>query len=121
MSGDLCTETGVTHKSRRSYFSPDGRASMCVCVRDVIFCPIPIGFLRVFVVVILFTVPSAARRVSRWSVGRGKKPSNNSAPPERFETQGSTKIQNKMIKYAAHRNSYMSSCRSCPRAHKQYT
>lgn len=50
MSRDLCTETGghinrIVHIFRRG---------------GVIFCPIPIGFLRVFIIIILFTVPSTA-------------------------------------------------------------
>lgn len=98
MSGDLCTETGVTHKSRRSYFSPDGRVCVCVCVWCYFLFNSHRFFARFRCCNIIYSPGRGAPCFP--SVSRGKKPSNNSAPPERFETQGSTKIQNKMIKYA---------------------
>lgn len=77
VSWDLCTETG-------------GHINRIVHIfrRGVIFCPIPIGFLRVFIIIILFTVSGTA--LFFWS-------KNNSAPLEWFKTLGSTKIQNKII------------------------
>lgn len=100
MSRDLCTETGwhinrIVHIFRRG---------------GVIFCPIPIGFLRVFIIIILFTVPSTA-------LFFGQK--NNSALLEWFKTLGSIKIQNNKIYYAYNIEIHIRHPVDCPHAQQR--
>jgi len=97
MSRDLCTETG-------------GHINLIVHIFHrgvVIFCPIPIGFLRVFIIIILFTVPGTA-------LFFGQK--NNSALLEWFKTLGSTKIQNNKIYYAYNIEIHIRHPVDCPHA-----